>query len=108
MAAIGPQALSIPPCPFLTATGFHCPGCGSLRCLHYLWQREFALAWLSNPLAVCLLPVIGLLALMEFIRPAERIRPGIIYLMLAAIVLFGTIRNLPFMSHLRPVSAAQK
>jgi len=25
-----------PPCPFLTLTGFLCPGCGSLRALHAL------------------------------------------------------------------------
>ena len=29
-----------PICPFLGLTGFHCPGCGTLRALHQLLARQ--------------------------------------------------------------------
>ncbi len=47
-----------PGCFFNRTTGWHCPGCGAMRCVHALLHLDFeqALAW--NPLFVVLLPFV--------------------------------------------------
>ena len=47
-----------PTCPSLTLTGLYCPGCGSMRAVHDLWNLDLAGAWSMNPLAVLALPVV--------------------------------------------------
>lgn len=39
-----------PACPFLTLTGWYCPGCGTLRALHALTQGDVGTALARNPL----------------------------------------------------------
>jgi hypothetical protein len=48
----------IPRCLFLQGTGLYCPGCGSLRAIHYLLQGELAPAWAMNPLRGLELPIV--------------------------------------------------
>ena len=56
-----PERYSIyPQCLFLKFSGFECPGCGSLRSVHYLVHGEFWAAFRLNPLLYILLPVIVL------------------------------------------------
>ena len=45
-----------PPCPFRALTGFHCPGCGTLRGLHQLLHGHLLEAFSFNPLMVLFLP----------------------------------------------------
>lgn len=53
-----------PKCPFLSVTGFQCPGCGSQRALHCLLHFDFITALHYNPLLVVMLPylIIGFFA----------------------------------------------
>lgn len=47
-----------PKCPFLSLTGFKCPGCGSQRALHHLLHLDVISAFQKNPLLVTALPYI--------------------------------------------------
>src|SRR4051794_8882384 len=64
VAAVDPSEPGhYPTCPFLFLTGWYCPGCGSLRCLHALSHGDVGAAVSFNPLTVVgLLAVIGLWA----------------------------------------------
>ncbi len=44
-------------CPFLTLTGYPCPGCGGLRAINLLTNGDLVGAASSNLLAVVLVPV---------------------------------------------------
>ncbi len=55
-----------PKCPFLSLTGFQCPGCGSQRAVHQLIQGNFSGAFQYNPLLIIALPYILAAILFEF------------------------------------------
>ena len=57
-----------PRCPFLTLTGWKCPGCGSQRAFHALLHGEWGRAFHYNAFLVLSLPVIALLACAEGVR----------------------------------------
>ena len=46
-------------CPFLGLTGYHCPGCGTLRALHQLLHGNVIAALGYNPLTILSLPFIA-------------------------------------------------
>ena len=48
-----------PICPFLGLTGYHCPGCGTLRALHQLLHGNIIAALGYNPFTVLSLPFIA-------------------------------------------------
>ncbi|TPG14067.1 DUF2752 domain-containing protein [Pedococcus bigeumensis] len=50
-----------PTCPFLYTTGFFCPGCGTLRCLHAIAHGDLGTALQRNPATVLALAVAALL-----------------------------------------------
>src|ERR1043165_6822442 len=52
-----------PPCPFYWLTGLYCPGCGSLRALHFLFHGQLCAALGMNPLLIFSLPLLGVLFL---------------------------------------------
>ena len=91
-----------PTCPFRALTGFHCPGCGTLRGLHQLLHGHLLEAFSFNPLMVLFLPFLGyaLLSNAVFSIGGRRL-PGVllpatgIWLLLAAIILFWILRNVP-------------
>lgn len=91
---------AIPQCLVLKHTGFYCPGCGSLRAIHFLLQGEFTKAWHMNPLTVLLIPGLAVLAGAELLFNrhdiATRIRPVWLWMLIATFILFGILRNLPF------------
>ena len=91
-----------PPCPFLALTGYHCPGCGTLRALHQLLNGQLLAAIDFNPLTVFFLPFLAYAfctAIIGEIRgsklPTVFIPAGWIWTLLVAVIAFGVLRNLP-------------
>ncbi len=91
-----------PVCHFHQWTGWHCPGCGSLRALHHLTHGELATAFKSNPLLIAALPLLGLWVLWRWFRRRDysSLFPSLFngvmpWIVLAVIVLFGILRNVP-------------
>jgi hypothetical protein len=91
-----------PVCIFYRTTGLLCPGCGSLRAVHQLLHAHFAAAFRFNAFLVCSLPFFGWLTVRLAVRkmrhqPARvSIRPIWLWTILAALIVFGIVRNLPF------------
>lgn len=92
----------LPPCPFRSATGILCPGCGSLRAIHSLVRLDIPQAWAFNPLLVLVAPYLALwvahhagraLAGRQLARPPAPAWFGAILLLL--VVSFFLARNLP-------------
>jgi len=91
-----------PPCPFRALTGYLCPGCGTLRALHELLNGHLAAAFRLNPLMMLLMPYVGYSGASSaleivFGRPLPQvfIRPAYIWLVLAIILLYWILRNIP-------------
>lgn len=90
-----------PTCPFLLVTGLQCPGCGSLRAIHALTRGDVGSAVGLNALAIAalvLLTVIWVRWLRARLAGYERARlapAGRIRALLAVVVIFGVLRNLP-------------
>ncbi len=82
-----------PRCPLHSLTGLYCPGCGSTRAMHELTHGHFLAAFRLNPLAIMVLPVLGL-----WLARGERagVKSFWIWTLLAVIVVFGVLRNLPW------------
>jgi len=92
-----------PVCTLHEMTGLQCPGCGGLRAVHQLTHGHLEAAWHLNPLVVALFPVALWLGLREAVRaftgrewPGLVTRPLFVWLLAAAMVLFGILRNVPF------------
>jgi hypothetical protein len=47
---LDPQSFPFPKCPFLSLTGFQCPGCGSQRAIHQLLHGNLAASFRLNAL----------------------------------------------------------
>ena len=98
----------LPACPFLTLTGWYCPGCGSLRMLHHLGEGDVVGAAAMNPLA--LLVVLALVAgwarwtrVVLTGQPRGAPLPGVVvWASLVVVVGFAVLRNLPAMGLLAP------
>jgi hypothetical protein len=89
------------PCPFHMLTGFHCPGCGSLRALHHVLHGHLTIAFWLNPLMVLALPFLGysfLSYLMVGIRgrslPNIFLPASCIWIYLGVVLLFWGMRNI--------------
>lgn len=63
-----PSTSLFPRCPFLSLTGYLCPGCGSQRALHALLHGDVVAAWHFNALMVLFIPLVMILVLAEFCR----------------------------------------
>ena len=92
-----------PVCPFFGLTGWHCPGCGTLRALHQLMHGNIAAAFGYNAYAMLALPVIAYAFTVGGLRayglpapPRAFIPSRWIWALLAAILAFWLLRNLPF------------
>lgn len=81
----------MPRCLFHTLTGLYCPGCGATRSLHALLHGHVAAALRWNVLAI---PLLILLCLLLW-RPRWGLRRAVAYPVLAAVVLFWILRNIP-------------
>jgi hypothetical protein len=90
-----------PRCPIFVFTHLQCPGCGMTRALAALLHGQIALSWHYNPLALLLLPWLGVYLAMGY---WQRIRHGqwqaprlpwpVLVGILVAITVFGIGRNL--------------
>jgi hypothetical protein len=97
-----------PTCPFLTVTGLFCPGCGALRAVHALLHGDLGTAVASNVVVTAAAP----LAVLWWARWASRCwsgsprRPGppawALWGLIAVVVAFGVLRNLPGVEALAP------
>jgi hypothetical protein len=97
-----------PVCPFLLVTGHFCPGCGSLRAMHALSRGDLPAALGLNVLTVLALPLLAYWWLRWLARtvtgaprPAPR-HPALVWGLLALVVAFWLVRNLPVGSALAP------
>lgn len=62
------DSILFPKCPFLTLTGYKCPGCGSQRAVHSLLHGDIAAAWHYNMMLLLFIPLIVALIVAEFTR----------------------------------------
>lgn len=81
-----------PPCPFHLFTGLYCPGCGSLRAVHCLFNGDFRQAFAFNPLMVVSIPFLLIL----ISCPKWAYKPWVAWLCLAVLVGYGILRNIHF------------
>lgn len=95
-----------PRCMLYSMTGLQCPGCGGLRAAHALLHGEVAQAFRFNPLLVVLSPVLVYLAVREAARkwfrktlPPVFRRPAVLWGLLAVLIIFSILRNLPQAAH---------
>lgn len=63
-----PSTTPFPRCPFLMATGWECPGCGSQRAIHALLHGNIHQAWQQNALLVLSIPVIIVMVTAQLLR----------------------------------------
>ncbi|MDD2245685.1 MAG: DUF2752 domain-containing protein [Proteiniphilum sp.] len=61
-----------PKCPFLLATGYECPGCGSQRAIHSLLHLDIRTAFRQNAFMVLALPYIILGIYLEYFGGKEQ------------------------------------
>lgn len=102
-----------PACPFLMLTGLYCPGCGGLRTVYALVHGDPVTALGLNPFVALMIPVLVVLWGRWTLRawsggesggaPAGKsIHPAYVWLLLALMVVFWIVRNLPFGEFLAP------
>lgn len=91
-----------PVCPFFGLTGYHCPGCGTLRALHQLLHGNVIGAFGYNPLMILSLPFIAYSYAAGATRafhvpllPRIFIPPAWIWALLVGVVAFWVLRNVP-------------
>lgn len=92
-----------PPCPLHATTGLWCPGCGATRASYLVLQGDIASAMHFNALWVVLAPF-ALYQAVAFAGEAWGVRwlrripmtQTVIVALLATLIGFGIIRNLPF------------
>lgn len=90
-----------PTCPSLALTGFYCPGCGTLRAIHDLWNLDLAGAWSMNPLALVVLPFV-IASWVAWLQRAATGRPRrylsapwVPNLLLVVTLAYWVLRNVP-------------
>ena len=91
-----------PNCPFLLLTGYYCPGCGTLRAYHQVLRGDPGAAFGLNPLTVIALPALAYALASAWLAgyrgrplPQPRLTNRAGWVLAAAVVVFGVVRNLP-------------
>ena len=89
------------PCVFRAVTGLKCPGCGISHMFTALVRLDFAGAFSENPFLLVTLPLLGAESLYALYlrwngRKMPRWNTVLLVVYLAALVLFGILRNLGF------------
>lgn len=98
-------------CPFNFLTGLECPGCGGLRAVNDLTDLDVVAALSSNLLIVLAMPVVVVLW-MRWVRMswtgesvgrrAVKLSTPMVSVLLATIVVFTVLRNIPAGAWLAP------
>lgn len=99
-----PETSFYPPCIFKKITNLQCPGCGSARACYHLLHGNFLIAVNYNLLVTGFLPLIALEGFSRVFKFKDQrgsklqvirnhVRP---MLVLAIVVIFWIVRNLPF------------
>jgi hypothetical protein len=97
-----------PTCPWLTLTGTHCPGCGTMRAVALLTHLDIAGAASMNILLLLLTPYLLYLYLswlVPTLHPRWRPRDTPLWstwVLVVSILSFWVLRNLPWFSFLAP------
>lgn len=94
----------LPPCPFKAVTGgLDCPGCGTTRAMHQLLNGNVAAAIGLNAFALLALPYLlyswlawALPTVSSFRLPVLRVPAKAIYGLVAVVVAWWVVRNLPW------------
>jgi hypothetical protein len=95
------------PCPFHALTGLYCPACGGLRMVHDLLHGQFAAAAHDNALGIVAV-AIGLAAWANWTicrwrgRPAPARPTWLSPVIIAVLIIWTVVRNLPMFGALRP------
>lgn len=92
-------------CPFLTLTGYYCPGCGGLRAIHDLLHLDVAAAWDMNPLVVLAAPLVVVAWSVWLWRAWRRREPrvpstGAVVTLAVCLTAFTVLRNVPALAGL--------
>lgn len=89
----------LPPCLFHALTGLLCPGCGTTRAVWYLVHGHPIRALGENALTLSLLPFLvydlGAVLTGRWMAISPRLRPWMIWTLLAVVVCFTIARNVP-------------
>jgi hypothetical protein len=89
-----------PQCAFHQMTGLDCPGCGAQRALHQLLHGNLLAAFQLNAMFILSLPLAAWygprLIWRTFTRQPSGSPPRWLWFYIAAWVVFGVVRNLPF------------
>lgn len=109
VAAVDPtEPGHYPTCPFLWATGWYCPGCGSLRALHALAHGQPGAAASYNVLTMAALPLLGWFWGAWAWRTWRGVprrgvaHPAVVWGLLVLVVGYAVARNLPLGAALAP------
>ena len=100
------------PCMFHQITGFYCSGCGASRALRSILHFDFYQALRYNAIFTVCLPLFAVYftslsaSYIRFgkDRVSEKISMKIIYIFVAAALVYGILRNIPALSFLAPVT----
>ncbi len=97
------------PCIFHTITGLHCPGCGISRMFIALASFDFTVAFQSNALILCCLPVTLFFVARHYFlyikngnAKSDKLETVLLVIALILLIAFGILRNLPAFAFLAP------
>lgn len=104
------EAGHYPTCPFLTITGYYCPGCGSMRAMYALSHLDLVTALQLNVLTVFVMIPIAVFHYGRWTaerylgRPVRKnmVRPRWIWILLITFLAFWLLRNLEPFAFLAP------
>lgn len=89
------------PCVFHLITGLQCPGCGTTRMIASLARLDFRSAWHYNPVVLAMSPMIVYIIVKDTVQwikygrtKSSKIENYIECAMVAALVIFGIVRNI--------------
>ncbi len=92
----------LPRCPFYWTTGLYCPGCGTTRGLHRLLHGDITGALHANILMIITVPYILYSFVGYLLRniagkklPVIVLKPIIVQLLAAFVIVFWVVRNIP-------------